>query len=116
MFHDHIFRSTPLIIGYALCFYTYSTWQGRTLFMEDLYVRPAHRKSGIGKLLIGNVIKHAQETNCSRCEFHVLDWNPAREFYEKLNAIDLTTTEGWHHYRLNKQAIDSFIEKQRSTE
>lgn len=104
-------RSNPSIVGYALCFNTYSTWQGKTLFMEDLYVRPAHRTHGIGKLLLTKVINHAKETECNRCEFHVLNWNPARRFYEKMRAVDLTTAEGWHYYRLDREAIDSFNEK-----
>lgn len=79
--------------------------------MEDLYVRPAHRIQGVGKSLLTNVIKHAKETNCCRCEFHVLDWNPARSFYEKMKAVDLTVAEGWHYYRLDKQAIDSFSDE-----
>lgn len=78
--------------------------------MEDLYVRPAYRKLGIGKQLLTEVVKFSKQTNCSRCEFHVLDWNPASEFYSKMGAINLTATEGWHYYRLNRQAIDTICE------
>lgn len=75
--------------------------------MEDLYVTPSHQKQGVGKLLLSNVINYAKETNCNRFEFHVLDWNPARSFYEKMKAINLTAAEGWHYYRLDRQAIES---------
>ncbi|XP_055305609.1 thialysine N-epsilon-acetyltransferase-like [Sitodiplosis mosellana] len=95
------------IVGYALCFYTYSTWQGRSVFLEDLYVRPSYRKQGVGKLLFIEIAKHAKEMNANRLELHVLDWNPARKFYEKLGGSNLTEKEGWHYTRYDRQAIES---------
>lgn len=120
-FPDHVFfywklicfflfskqRVTHGIVGYALCFYTYSTWQGRTLFLEDLYVKPNYRTHGIGKLIFTEVAKFAKSMNCKRLELHVLDWNPARFFYDKLGGVDLTNLEGWNYYRFNQQAIES---------
>lgn len=100
-------RVTHGIVGYALCFYTYSTWQGRTLFLEDLYVKPDYRTHGIGKLIFTQVAKFAKSMNCKRLELHVLDWNPARFFYDKLGGVDLTNLEGWNYYRFNQQAIES---------
>lgn len=76
--------------------------------MEDLYVRPAYRKLGIGKLIVGAVVQHAKKTNCCRCEFHVLDWNPARDFYKRIGAVDLSAAEGWLFYRLDRKAMESF--------
>lgn len=57
------------------------------------------------------IINHAKDTQCSRIEFQVLDWNPARKFYEKMKAVDSTVHDGWHYYRINKEAFDSFTEK-----
>lgn len=76
--------------------------------MEDIYVKPSHRKLGIGKLIFTEVVSHARATNCTRLDFHVLDWNPARQFYEKLNAINLTALEGWQLYRLNNESIQQY--------
>lgn len=104
------------IVGYALCFYTYSTWQGRTLFLEDFYVRPDYRKQRVGKMIFTEVAKHAKETNCKRLELHVLDWNPARTFYDKMGGINLTAAEGWHYCRLDRQAIESITENKQWTE
>lgn len=69
-------------------------------------MQPNYREHGIGKMLIANVAKHAKETNCKRIDLHVLAWNPARTFYEKLGGIDLTSTEEWQYYRFDNKAID----------
>lgn len=103
------FSSSSSIVGFALSFYSYSTWKGKSLFLEDIYVQPNYRMYGIGKMLLIRVAKHAKETNCKRIDLHVLAWNPARKFYEKLGCTDLTTTEEWHLYRLDDKAIDQLI-------
>ena len=74
--------------GFALFFYNYSTWQGRPgLYLEDLFVRPAFRKKGIGKALLVYLAQVAVRENCGRFQWQVLDWNtPAIEFYESLGA------------------------------
>lgn len=72
-------------------------------------MKPAYRKHGIGKILITEVAKHAKAENCKRIDLHVLAWNPARKFYEKLGCGDLTKTEQWHYYRFDDKAIDQLI-------
>ncbi|XP_013195778.1 thialysine N-epsilon-acetyltransferase [Amyelois transitella] len=89
------------IIGYALYFPTYSTWEGRSMMLEDLYVRPTARKKGVGKKLFNSVAKEAIKTGSSRLDFHVLEWNPARSFYDGRGAVDLTSSEHWCYYRLS---------------
>jgi GNAT superfamily N-acetyltransferase len=74
--------------GFALWFYNYSTWQGKSgLYLEDLFVRPRFRKKGIGKALLVHLARVAVEQGCGRYQWQVLDWNtPAIEFYESLGA------------------------------
>lgn len=72
-------------------------------------MQPNYRKYGIGKMLVIEVAKHAKEANCKRIDLHVLGWNPARNFYEKLGGIDLTSEEEWHLYRFDGKAIDQLI-------
>ncbi|HSC99363.1 MAG TPA: GNAT family N-acetyltransferase [Casimicrobiaceae bacterium] len=74
--------------GFALFFHTYSTFLGRrTLWLEDLFVAPAHRGVGIGRALLQALAKLAVERNCGRFEWAVLDWNaPAIAFYQSLGA------------------------------
>ncbi|XP_002070090.3 thialysine N-epsilon-acetyltransferase [Drosophila willistoni] len=98
-------------IGYAICFKSYSTWNGRCFFLEDIYVRPQHRQLGAGKHLFLAVAARAKELNCSRLDFHVLEWNPARKFYENLGAKDLTVSEKWYLYRLEGDNLTNLANK-----
>lgn len=90
------------LVGYTIGFFSYSTWQGKSFFLEDIYVKPDCRKAGIGKKLFTTNVKFAIEENCKRFDFHVLNWNPAKKFYESLGATNLTAMEGWEFYRLNQ--------------
>jgi GNAT superfamily N-acetyltransferase len=73
--------------GYALFFDCYSTWRGRQLFLEDLFVRPQFRGFGIGKRLLASVARVAQSEGCHGMRWEVLDWNQtAIEFYKSLGA------------------------------
>jgi GNAT superfamily N-acetyltransferase len=75
-------------IGFALYFFTYSTFVARpTLYLEDLFVVPAERGSGAGRALLAALARIAVERGCGRMEWAVLDWNrPAIGFYERLGA------------------------------
>jgi GNAT superfamily N-acetyltransferase len=76
------------VVGFALWFFSYSTWQGRPgLYLEDLFVRPALRGHGIGKALLVHLARTALAEGCGRFQWQVLDWNaPAIAFYESLGA------------------------------
>jgi GNAT superfamily N-acetyltransferase len=76
--------------GIALFFPVYSTWRGRCLHLEDLFVRPQFRGRGVGKALLMRVAAIAVERGCAKLFWHVLDWNePAIEFYKSLGATPL---------------------------
>jgi GNAT superfamily N-acetyltransferase len=91
-------------VGFALYFFNYSTFLGkRGFYLEDLYVKPEFRKLGIGKALLSECAKIAVKNNCGRMEWSVLDWNPAREFYEHLGAFPL---EDWTVYRITGQKLE----------
>ena len=77
--------------GYAVFFGFYSTFQGRAgLFLEDIYVRPALRKQGIGQALLNYVARIAWEEDYFCMRWEVLDWNkPAIDFYHRLGAVFL---------------------------
>ena len=75
------------IIGFALYYYRYSTWKGKCLYLEDLYVKERFRRSGAGKKLFEKILKKAKNENCKRINWQVLDWNiNAINFYDKFNA------------------------------
>jgi GNAT superfamily N-acetyltransferase len=75
-------------IGFALYYFTYSTFAGRpTLYLEDLFVVPAERGRGAGRALLGALARIALRRGCGRMEWTVLDWNrPSIRFYEALGA------------------------------
>ncbi|MEQ1859978.1 MAG: GNAT family N-acetyltransferase [Chthoniobacteraceae bacterium] len=75
-------------VGFALFFHNFSTFVGRPgLYVEDIFVRPAHRGKGYGRALMIHLAKLAHERGCGRFEWTVLDWNqPALDFYRSLGA------------------------------
>lgn len=76
------------IIGFTIFYTSYSTWKGPCIYLEDLFVLEAHRKSGVGSLLFDKVVNIAKERKVKRMDWQVLDWNePAINFYKKKNAI-----------------------------
>ena len=74
--------------GFALFFHNFSTFEGKPgVYLEDLFVRPEARGSGLGKALLSRLAAIAVERDCARLEWSVLDWNePAIGFYKKLGA------------------------------
>ncbi len=75
------------IIGYVTWFFCYYTFVGKSLYMDDLYVSPAYRASGIGTKLMNEVIKVAKGSGCHKLRWQVSNWNhPAVAFYQKLGA------------------------------
>ncbi|MCB1095247.1 MAG: GNAT family N-acetyltransferase [Verrucomicrobiae bacterium] len=91
-------------VGFALFFHNYSTFLGRPgIYLEDLYVQPAHRGCGIGKSLLLSVTDIARERGCQRMDWTVLDWNqPSIEFYESLGA---KIQHEWLLVRLDADAL-----------
>lgn len=76
------------IVGFALFYTNYSTWKGKCLYLEDFYVLPEYRGTGIGSQLFDEVVKIAKERGVKRMDWQVLDWNePALNFYKKKQAV-----------------------------
>jgi GNAT superfamily N-acetyltransferase len=96
--------------GFALFFHNYSTFLARPgLFLEDLYVRPAFRRLGIGRALLTRLASIAAERGCGRFEWNVLDWNePAQRFYESLGARPMSD---WTTYRVAGEALAALARK-----
>ena len=74
--------------GFALFFHNFSTFEGKPgIYLEDLFVRPEARGSGLGKALLSHLAKLCKERDCARLEWWVLDWNtPSIGFYQSLGA------------------------------
>ena len=87
------------IVGMLLYYPVFSTWKGRSIYLEDFVVADSHRRKGIGQLLIDALVQEARAAQAKKIRWQVLDWNsPAIEFYKKINAtlenswIDCTLT------------------------
>jgi GNAT superfamily N-acetyltransferase len=95
-------------VGYALYFGTFSSfWTAPMVWLEDLYVRPSHRGSGVGLALIRAVARAALERGCTRVTWAVLDWNePAIEFYRRLGA---SRQSEWHVYELEGERLRALV-------
>lgn len=90
--------------GLALWFRTYSTWEGRPgLWLEDLYVEEWARGQGVGRRLVAALARLARDRGWARLDLSVLDWNPARAFYDRLGFRHL---EPWRPYRLDGEALE----------
>lgn len=75
------------IVGIALCYFAYSTWRGRMVYLDDLVVAESMRRKGIGKRLIEEVIRHSKESGANMIKWQVLNWNePAIKMYESLGV------------------------------
>ncbi|VDI27623.1 Hypothetical predicted protein [Mytilus galloprovincialis] len=100
------------MVGYLLYYYTYSPWVGKTVYMEDFYVKPEHRNKGIGTELLKSAVKVFLETHCSCMEWAVPCWNKvAVDYYKQKGAINLTETEQLHIYRLTEEAMENLLTK-----
>ena len=95
--------------GFALFFHNFSTWLGQPgIYLEDLFVRPAYRGRGYGKLLLAELARLAVERGCGRVEWSVLDWNePSIAFYKGLGA---TPMDEWTTYRLAGEPLRRLAE------
>ncbi len=113
---EELFGSRPgaeAIIGYdkdepvsfAVFFHNFSTFVGRRgLYLEDLFVKPESRGKGIGRAMLAYLAKLAEERQCGRLEWAVLDWNePAIKFYQSLGA---TPMDDWTTFRLTGDALE----------
>lgn len=95
--------------GFALCFYSYSTWLGKPgVYLEDLFVLPEFRGLGIGKALLQRAAAVALDKDFPRLGWEVLDWNtPAVEFYRAMGAEFLDT---WRNVRVSGEALKRLAE------
>lgn len=95
-------------VGFAVYFYNFSTFVGRRgLYIEDIYVRPGQRGSGVGTVLLKRCAGVAIENGCGRMECAVLEWNPARKFYEGMGAASL---DDWIIYRFTSEQMKELLE------
>jgi GNAT superfamily N-acetyltransferase len=100
----HVAEHDGEVVGLAVWFLNYSTWTGKHgIYLEDLFVRPAARGTGLGKALLMKLVEIARNRGYARVEWSVLDWNtPAMDFYRSLGAKPM---DDWTVWRLDGEAL-----------
>jgi len=98
-------------VGYAIFFTTFSTFECRPgIWLEDVYVRPSHRRGGIGRMVMEHLAALAVERGQVRLGWCALDWNePALRFYDELGA---TRLHNWEMLRVDGERLASLAEGQ----
>jgi GNAT superfamily N-acetyltransferase len=101
------------VVGIALWFLNFSTWRGtHGIYLEDLYVSPGHRGTGLGRELLRTLAALCVERGYSRLEWSVLDWNtPSIDFYKAAGAIPM---DEWTVFRLTDDALTGFATDMRT--
>ena len=105
----HVAELDGQVVGCALWFRNFSTWHGtHGIYLEDLYIQPAARGSGLGKALLTALAEECAARGYARLEWWVLNWNePAIGFYE---ALDATPMDEWTVFRLTGTALNRLAE------
>ncbi len=103
--------ATP--VGYALTLETYSSFLALpTLYLEDIFILPEHRRRSVGKAMMNRLVKEAIQRGCGRMEWVVLDWNTgAQEFYQRLGGRHL---DDWQYFRLSREDMPAALERTHS--
>lgn len=95
------------LAGYALYFFTYKTSSGKYLYVEDIFVKEEFRKQTAGIMLMRELAKIARQNESRGMKLFVLDWNPARKFYERCGGKwNNSTYNEWLEYEFGPDAID----------
>ena len=100
----HVAEVDGVVVGCALWFLNFSTWRGvHGVYLEDLYVQPAHRGAGLGRALLAALAAVCVERGLGRLEWAVLDWNaPSIAFYRALGAVLM---DEWTVFRVDGDAL-----------
>jgi GNAT superfamily N-acetyltransferase len=108
----HVAEAEGRVVGMALWFLNFSTWRGtHGVYLEDLYVQPAHRGSGLGRELLRTLADLCVQRGYARLEWSVLDWNtPSIDFYRAAGAVPL---DEWTVFRLTDDALTAFAAERR---
>ena len=121
---DQLFGSAPAaeaviaelksdLAGFAVFFSTFSAFLCRPgLWVEDLFVLPEHRASGVGSAMLAHIAGLALERGCARVEWRALDWNDsALRFYR---GVEARVLEGWQTWRMEGDALTRLARRSKS--
>ncbi|XP_077142589.1 spermidine/spermine N(1)-acetyltransferase-like protein 1 isoform X1 [Ranitomeya variabilis] len=94
------------IVGFAMYYFTYDPWTGKSLHLEEFYVKEPHRGTGIGSEILKRISQEAIGQHCSDIDFLVLSSNVAAiQFYKRRGAADLSEEDGWHLFKFSQDDL-----------
>lgn len=109
LYHCFVAEAEGKVVGMALVYPRYSTWQGPVIHLEDLIVSQSMRGKGIGSALLEQVVKYGKEKGVRRIAWEVLDWNePAIKFYESKGA---RVMRDWDVVQLDEVGMNGFSKR-----
>ncbi len=109
LFGFFVAEEDGMIVGSAIYFFAYYTWVGKSLYLDDLYVKPQYRSRKVGSMLLGKVFELARDEGCMRLRWQVLDWNKdAIAFYKKRGA---KVGGEWLNCDFDEEGIVGFLER-----
>ncbi|XP_019665871.2 spermidine/spermine N(1)-acetyltransferase-like protein 1 [Ailuropoda melanoleuca] len=104
--HNQQKPSGKVTVGFAMYYFTYNPWIGKLLYLEDFYVIQAYRGLGIGAEMLKRLSQIAIRSQCNCMHFLVVIWNQASiDYYTRRGALDLSSEEGWHLFRFNREEL-----------
>ena len=106
-FRSFVAHEDGRIVGYAIYYLAYYTWVGKSLYLDDIYVKPQFRSKKVGTMLFRKVFEVARKEGCKRVRWQVLDWNSnAIGFYKKQGA---SISKEWLNCDFDEQGIRGFL-------
>lgn len=107
VFYALVAEQQAHIVGLLLYFYSYSTWKGKSIYVDDFIVDSEHRHKGVGTLLFNAILQIAEGQAINKLHWQVLNWNePAIQFYQKQGAI---LDNEWSNCALNRQQVQHLV-------
>ena len=106
IYHVHVAEADLKVVGMAIFYVAYSTWKGKFIYLDDLYVQEDWRGKQVGAKLFDSVAAYAANEHAALLKWQVLDWNtPAQEFYKKYHA---TIETDWWNGKLTKDQLAEY--------
>jgi GNAT superfamily N-acetyltransferase len=97
---------TGEIVGMALYFFAYFTWVGKSLYLEDIYIKESYRKQNLGTALLKRVFEVARQEDCKRVRWQVLNWNSSAIQMYKKNGAEID--DEWLNCNFDAEGIRRF--------
>ncbi|XP_075236849.1 thialysine N-epsilon-acetyltransferase isoform X1 [Lycorma delicatula] len=100
------------IVAYAVFNISFSTWFGKGLYLEDIYIGNKYRRQGLGSEILKVIAKIALESDCNNITFFVFPTNIMKDFFISKGAINLTKKEEFDYYKLDKKSLINIVNNQ----